>query len=69
MSLPSLVVALALAAPAPASAPSTQNPRPGVAAPDARMAVLEAMSQELERNKTRLRLGENPPPYFISYAV
>ena len=27
------------------------------------------MAQELERNKTRLRLGENPPPYFISYAV
>ena len=27
------------------------------------------MSTELERNRTRLRLGENPPPYFISYAV
>jgi len=27
------------------------------------------MSTELERNRTRLRLGENPPPYFISYSV
>ena len=27
------------------------------------------MSEELERNRTRLKLGENPPPYFISYAV
>src|SRR5215475_10726532 len=68
MSLPAIVVAAVLAVPAPVP-PPTQNPRPGVAAPDPRMAVLEAMAQELERNKTRLRLGENPPPYFISYSV
>ena len=27
------------------------------------------MKGELERNRTRLKLGENPPPYFISYSV
>src|SRR5215813_1086625 len=68
MSLSAIVVAAALAVPVPVP-PPTQSPRPGVAAPDPRMAVLEAMAQELERNKTRLRLGENPPPYFISYSV
>jgi hypothetical protein len=30
---------------------------------------LDAMSEELARNRTRLKLGENAPPYFISYAV
>jgi TldD protein len=64
----SFVVAAALAVPAPVP-PPTQTPLPGAAAPDPRKAVLEAMAQELERNKTRLHLGENPPPYFISYAV
>ena len=37
--------------------------------PDPRLPILDAMSTELERNRTRLRLGENPPPYFISYSV
>ncbi len=37
--------------------------------PDPRLSILDAMSEELERNRTRLKLGENAPPYFISYAV
>jgi len=36
---------------------------------DPRLAILDAMKEELERNRTRLKLGENAPPYFISYAV
>ncbi|HEY1334853.1 MAG TPA: TldD/PmbA family protein [Myxococcaceae bacterium] len=36
---------------------------------DPRLAILDAMKEELERNRTRLKLGENPPPYFISYSV
>jgi TldD protein len=36
---------------------------------DARLRLLEAMSGELERNHARLKLGENPAPYFLSYTV
>jgi len=36
---------------------------------DPRLQILDAMKEELERNRNRLRLGENPPPYFISYSV
>jgi TldD protein len=36
---------------------------------DPRLPILDAMKEELERNRTRLKLGENPPPYFISYSV
>jgi len=36
---------------------------------DPRLAILDAMKEELDRNRTRLKLGENPPPYFISYSV
>jgi len=36
---------------------------------DPRLSILDAMKEELERNRTQLKLGENPPPYFISYAV
>jgi len=36
---------------------------------DPRLSILDAMKEELERNRTRLKLGENPPPYFISYSV
>ena len=36
---------------------------------DSRLSILDAMKEELERNRTRLKLGENPPPYFISYSV
>jgi TldD protein len=42
---------------------------PPPSAPDPRLSILDAMAQELERNRTRLKLGESPPPYFISYAV
>jgi len=42
---------------------------PPPAASDPRLSILDAMGEELERNRTRLKLGENPPPYFISYAV
>ncbi len=42
---------------------------PPPSSPDPRLSILAAMSEELERNRTRLKLGENPPPYFISYAV
>ena len=33
---------------------------------DPRLSILDAMKEELERNRTRLKLGENGPPYFIS---
>lgn len=36
---------------------------------DPRLSILDAMSEELERNRTRLKLGENAAPYFISYSV
>jgi TldD protein len=36
---------------------------------DARLRLLDAMSGELERNHARLKLGENPAPYFLSYTV
>ena len=36
---------------------------------DPRLSILDAMSEELQRNRTRLKLGENAPPYFISYSV
>ena len=36
---------------------------------DPRLSILDAMKEELERNRTKLKLGENPPPYFISYSV
>ncbi|HEY3586135.1 MAG TPA: TldD/PmbA family protein [Myxococcaceae bacterium] len=36
---------------------------------DPRLSILDAMKEELDRNRTRLKLGENPPPYFISYSV
>jgi len=36
---------------------------------DPRLSILDAMKEELERNRTRLKLGENGPPYFISYSV
>jgi predicted Zn-dependent protease len=55
---------MAAAAPAPATTPSVAAP-----STDRRLVLLDAMAQELERNRTRLRLGENPPPYFLSYAV
>jgi TldD protein len=52
-----LLVALAT----PAASPPAGN--------DARLGLLEAMSGELERNQARLKLGENPAPYFLSYTV
>src|SRR5262249_9904003 len=36
---------------------------------DKRVALLDAMGQELERSRTQLKLGEHAPPYFISYQV
>jgi len=56
----SLLLASVLSTALGAAAPSS---------PDPRLPILDAMSTELERNRTRLRLGENPPPYFISYSV
>jgi len=56
----SLLLASVLSTALGAAAPSS---------PDPRLPILDAMSTELERNRTRLRLGENAPPYFISYAV
>jgi predicted Zn-dependent protease len=55
----SLLLASILAGALSATPPST----------DPRLSILDAMKEELERNKTKLKLGENPPPYFISYAV
>ena len=56
----SLLLASVLSTALGAAAPSS---------PDPRLPILDAMSTELERNRTRLKLGENPPPYFISYSV
>jgi TldD protein len=56
---PTFALFVLLATP-PAAAPSTG---------DARLRLLEAMSGELERNHARLKLGENPAPYFLSYTV
>jgi len=53
-----LVVALGAGPVGPAAPPS-----------DARLRLLDAMAGELERNQERLKLGENPAPYFLSYAV
>jgi TldD protein len=55
----SLLLASVLAGALSATPPST----------DPRLSILDAMKEELDRNKTKLKLGENPPPYFISYAV
>jgi TldD protein len=40
-----------------------------LAAPDPRLAVLEAMGQELDRSTERLRLDGYERPYFIGYQV
>ena len=56
----SLLLAPVLVSALTAAAPTTSDPR---------LSILDAMTQELERNRSKLRLGENPPPYFISYAV
>jgi len=40
-----------------------------LAAPDPRLAVMEAMGQELERSTERLRLDGYERPYFIGYQV
>jgi TldD protein len=74
LSLVSVLSTVLAAAPAPtnaAAAPAAATTSLSVAGPstDRRLVLLDAMAQELERNRTRLRLGENPPPYFISYAV
>ena len=36
---------------------------------DPRLKMLDAMTQELERSHTQLKMGDHPPPYFISYQV
>ena len=38
-------------------------------AADRRAATLDAMSEELARSQAQLKLGEHPPPYFLSYQV
>ena len=40
-----------------------------LAAPDPRLAVLEAMGQELARSAERLQLDGYERPYFIGYQV
>ncbi len=37
--------------------------------PDPRLDLLDAMVLELNRNQAELKLGENKPPYFISYQM
>lgn len=49
-----------------AASPETQVK---VKTPDSRLALLDAMQAELKRNHEKLKLGENGPPYFISYQV
>ncbi|MFO0599425.1 MAG: TldD/PmbA family protein [Myxococcaceae bacterium] len=37
--------------------------------PDPRQALLDAMAEELDRNRAQLQLKDNRPPYFISYQM
>lgn len=39
------------------------------ASPDPRLTLLDAMTDELKRNQTQLKLEDHGPPYFISYQV
>ena len=41
--------------------------RPALAGEDPKLAVLDALNAELVRNQQRLKVDDNPPPYFISY--
>jgi TldD protein len=61
------MVALLAALLVAASPPETQ-PLPARAA-DPRLALLDALKVELDRNKAGLRLNDHGPPYFISYQV
>ncbi len=56
---PTFALLVSLAAPADVSS------TPG----DGRLKLLDAMAGELQRNQARLKLGENPAPYFLSYTV
>lgn len=38
-------------------------------APDARVALLDAMADELQRNQQQLKLQNHEPPYFMSYQL
>ncbi|WNG25340.1 TldD/PmbA family protein [Cystobacter fuscus] len=38
-------------------------------APDARVSLLDAMEEELQRNQRQLKLQNHEPPYFISYQL
>src|SRR3954466_2665771 len=58
----------AVSAPA-ASASASSTAAPGSAGSDRRVAVLEALKQELGRSKERLKLTGEDPPYFIRYLV
>ena len=37
--------------------------------PDPRQDLLDAMVEELSRSQQKLKMGDSPPPYFISYQV
>jgi predicted Zn-dependent protease len=68
-----LAAALALATlSAPSDAPASAAPAasgPSATAPDARVALLDAMSEELTRSMERLRLPGYEAPYFASYQL
>ena len=38
-------------------------------APDARVTLLDAMAEELQRNQQQLKLQNHEPPYFMSYQL
>ena len=38
-------------------------------APDPRVALLEAMAEELQRNQQQLKIQSHEPPYFMSYQL
>ncbi|MET0406042.1 MAG: TldD/PmbA family protein [Cystobacter sp.] len=57
--IPSLLVLLSSSVLLTAAAPP----------PDARVSVLDAMAEELQRNKDKLKLQNHEPPYFISYQL
>ncbi|AKJ05429.1 putative Zn-dependent protease [Archangium gephyra] len=38
-------------------------------APDARVTLLDAMAEELQRNQKQLKLQNHEPPYFMSYQL
>jgi predicted Zn-dependent protease len=64
-----LPLTLALAVSSAAASPADPELTLKKPAADARVTLLAAMADELSRNQARLKLGDHPAPYFISYTM